>query len=121
MRISSLIFTITNESISTKGMGVISTPEVSLSYNHHRSTLYIICVRHYTSNTPPQTHGDHTPRVWTEESHIEPESVAWSTSLQGAARKEQNVELECLGHTDHAERMHPLLYVWRESVLLDLE
>ena len=38
------VFTITNESTYTKGMGVILTPEVSLRYGHHRSTLHIICL-----------------------------------------------------------------------------
>ena len=44
-----LVFTITNEYIQ-KGMGVISTPEVSLSYSQHRGTLYMCDVIHHTSN-----------------------------------------------------------------------
>ena len=62
-------------------MGVISTPEVSLSYGYHRDTIYMCGVIHYTSNTPLKLTGDHTPRVWTEENHAKPESVAWSSSL----------------------------------------
>ena len=103
-----LVFTITNEEyISKKEWGWYQHPR--WAYAIVTIGVHYTCVMWYNIHlTPPlKLTGDHTPRVWTEENHAEPESVAWSSSLQAAARKEQNEELECLGHTDHAERMYP--------------